>query len=215
MKHSLLLVLALLSFNINASVSIQNFSSLHEEENVFRGREPGNKIKELKKMNITDVIIFKNDTKGEVEKELNDLESLGMNGHHIPFQWKDIPSMQVACEQVIEALTIIKNVREEGGSVYFHCTAGEDRTGLLAGLFQMLNNGIDQENAFAEEMCAKSYSDGNPRKPISVTAAIEKGLTPLFLTLASKIENGELSLEKLDKKVCRNIKLLKQVKTCR
>lgn len=215
MKHSILLILVLLSFNSFATVSIQNFSSLHEEENVFRGKEPGNKIKELAKLNVTDVIIFKNDTKGEVENELSDLESIGITGHHIPFYWKDIPSMQVACEQVIEALTIIKNVREEGGSVYFHCTVGEDRTGLLAGLFQMINNGEDLESAFEEEMCAKGYSDGNPRKPIQVTSAIEKGLTPLFLTLASKIESGELSLNKLDKKICRNIKLIKQIKRCK
>jgi len=215
MKQSFLLILALLSFNTFASVSIQNFSSLHEEENVFRGREPGNKVKELANLNVTDVIIFKNDTKGEVEKELVALESLGINSHHIPFHWKDIPSMQVACEQVIEALTIIKNVREEGGSVYFHCTAGEDRTGLLAGLFQMINNGVDQETAFEEEMCAKGYSDGNPRKPVTVTGAIEKGLTPLFLTLASKVESGEISLDKLDKKICRNIKLVKQIKRCK
>ena len=79
----------------------------------------------------------------------------------------------------------------------------------------MLNEGLDTESAFREEMCAKGYSDGNFRKPKSVTSAIENGLTPLYLELARKIESGELSLQKLDKKVCRNIKFSKQILTCR
>ncbi len=214
MKWSVLFIL-FLSLNIHAEVTIQNFSSIDEEQTVYRGREPGKNITDLQKMNITDVIVFKNDVRGEVERELATLESLGINGHHIPFQWKDITSMKVACEQVIEALTIIQSVRSSGGSIFFHCTAGEDRTGVLAGLFRMLNEGLDTESAFREEMCAKGYSDGNFRKPKSVTSAIENGLTPLYLELARKIESGELSLQKLDKKVCRNIKVSKQILTCR
>ena len=212
MQWSLLLILF---FSINAESSIQNFSAIDEASTVYRGKEPGKNLTELKKMEITDVIVFKNDVRGEVSRELGELESLGINGHHIPFQWKDITSMKVACEQVIEALTIIQTVRSSGGSVFFHCTAGEDRTGLLAGLFRMLNESMDTETAFADEMCAKGYSDGNFRKPKTVTSAIENGLTPLFLELARKVESGEISFDKLDKKVCRNFKVSKQILTCK
>lgn len=212
MQWSLLLILF---FSINAESSIQNFSAIDEASTVYRGKEPGKNLTELKKMEITDVIVFKNDVRGEVSRELGELESLGINGHHIPFQWKDITSMKAACEQVIEALTIIQTVRSSGGSVFFHCTAGEDRTGLLAGIFRMLNESMDTETAFTDEMCAKGYSDGNFRKPKTVTSAIENGLTPLFLELARKVESGELSFDKLDKKVCRNFKVSKQILTCK
>lgn len=214
MKKTLALFLVLLPLIANAN-SIQNFFSVDETQNVFRGREPGRNIEELQRLEITDVIVFKNDTRGEVEKELSELEEVGIIGHHIPFYWKDIPSIQVACEQVIEALTIIKKARESDGKVFFHCTAGEDRTGLLAGIFKMLDEGVDQQTAFQEEMCAKGYSDGNARKPKSVTGAIEKGLTPLFIEMSRMIERGELSMKKLDKKVCKNIKISKQVLRCR
>lgn len=214
MKKTMALFLVLLPLIANAN-SIQNFFSVDVAENVFRGREPGRNIEELQSLEITDVIVFKNDTRGEVEKELSELEEVGINGHHIPFYWKDIPSMQVACEQVIEALTIIKKVRASDGKVFFHCTAGEDRTGLLAGIFKMLDEGVDQKMAFQEEMCAKGYSDGNTRKPKTVTGAIEKGLTPLFIEMSLMIERGELSMKKLDKKVCKNIKVSKQVLRCR
>lgn len=201
-------------FTTSAEVSIPNFSAVDAEEVIFRGSQPGRKVSELSELNITDVIIFKNDTKGEVPKELADLEELGINGHHIPFHWKDIPSLQMACEQVIEALSIIKKVKLNGGSVFFHCTVGEDRTGLLAGLYRMLEESLDQETAFNEEMCLRGYSDGNPNKPGNVTGAIEKGLTPLFLEMSRLIESGELSMRKLDKKVCKKLQPVKTIKRC-
>ncbi len=215
MKSALLVLLAFFPLISFSEVSIQNFFTVDQNETVFRGREPGKNISQLQSLNVTDVIIFKNDTKGEVVRELAALETLGMNAHHIPFQWKDIPSMQVACEQVIEALTIIKKVRAGGGSVFFHCTAGEDRTGLLSGLFRMIDENMDQTTAFEEEMCAKGYSDGNVKKPKVVTSAIEQGLTPLFITMAGMVENGQISLKKLDKKVCKNIKISMEKKQCR
>lgn len=215
MKVLAFLFFCTLNLNAAGAVSIQNFSAVDQDEQVYRGKGPGKKVGELAELGITDVIIFKHDTKGEVNREIESLIELEINAHHIPFHWKDIPSLQIACEQVIEALTIIKRVKADGGSVFFHCTAGEDRTGLLAGLFRMLEERLDQQTAFEEEMCAKGYSDGNFQKPKAVTSAIEKGLTPLFLEMARMIESGELSMKKLDKKVCRSIRPAKSILTCR
>ena len=189
MKSYFFAFLLILSASSHAEINIQNFFTVDQNEQIFRGKEPGKNINQLVDIGITDVIIFKNDVRGEVENELVTLESLGINGHHIPFHWKDIPSMNEACEQVIEALTIIKKVRAKGGSVFFHCTAGEDRTGLLAGLFTMLDQGVDQNTAFEDEMCAKGYSNGNHKKPKMVTSAIERGLTPLFMAMAGLVES--------------------------
>ena len=215
MKSGLIILLALFPIFVQAEISIQNFFTVDQTETVFRGREPGKNLTQLESLNITDVIIFKNDVKGEVKRELSTLETLGMTGHHIPFQWKDIPSMQVACEQVIEALSIIKKVRAKGGSVFFHCTAGEDRTGLLSGIFKMIDEDMDKTTAFEDEMCAKGYSDGNLKKPKVVTSAIEQGLTPLFVEISRMVEEGQISFKKLDKKVCKNLKITKQTLKCR
>lgn len=215
LKTLLLTILFVLPLSSRAEISTQNFFTVDQEQQVYRGKEPGKNIDQLTDLNITDVIIFKNDVRGEVENELATLETMGINGHHIPFHWKDIPSMKVACEQVIEALSIIKKVRAKGGSVFFHCTAGEDRTGLLAGLFKMLDEGSDQRTTFEEEMCARGYSDGNHKKPKMVTSAIERGLTPLFVAMASLVESGEITLNKLNKKVCGNLKIKNETISCK
>jgi len=215
MQTALFILLAFLPIFAKAELTIQNFFTVDQSASVFRGREPGKKVGELISLNVTDVIIFKNDVRGEVERELNDLESLGINGHHIPFHWKEIPSMKVACEQIIDALSIITQVQTKGGNVFFHCTAGEDRTGLLAGLFRMMDEGLDRKTAFVEEMCAKGYSDGNQKKPRIVTSAIEGGLTPLFIEMAHLIEKGDIAINKLDKNICRNLAMTKEIMKCR
>ena len=191
----------------NTIGSIEHSFQVDREGQVFRGREPRKFVDDLQEFGITDVIIFKNDTKGEVVKELEDLESLGLNSHHIEFRWKDIPSMEVACEQVVEAINIIYRVKKNGGSTFFHCTAGEDRTGLLAGAYRMLEEGLSKEEVFEEEMCGRKYGDGNPGKPWAVKSAIQKELTPLFLSIAQKIEKGEWRLGKVTKKSCKGLQV--------
>lgn len=201
-------ILSLISLFITLSafavdgLTIPNSHQVDTHGQVFRGKEPGKLVDELAHFGITDVIIFKNQTKTEVDKEISRLNELGLTSHHIPFAWKDVESMTMACEQVVEALQVIHKTTTRGGSVFFHCTAGEDRTGLLAGVFRMLDQNWSTQKAFKEEMCARGYSDGNYKKPYSVTSAIQKDLTPLFLAIAEKIEKGEWKMGKLTKKSC-------------
>src|SRR5690606_17853665 len=102
-------------------VEIGNFHEVDQSSSIFRGREPKSKVYQLAEIGITDVVIFKNDTRGEVVKELDQLMQLDITAHHIPFRWKELSSVELACEQVIEALTIMRDVRHEGGSVFIHC----------------------------------------------------------------------------------------------
>ena len=216
------LLLLVLSFNSFAQsltevrTLIPNFEKVDKEGNVFRGKEPKKvgAVDALAAFGITDVVIFKNDIKGEVVKEIAELDGHKIASYEIPFKWKEI-DFNVACLQVVEALNIIQKVKSEDGKVLFHCTAGEDRTGLLAGTYKMITEKISAQTAFEKEMCAKGYSDGNPGKFGMVTGPIQKGLTPLFLAFAERIESGKIKAGKISKSVCKDFVLGPTTLTCK
>jgi protein-tyrosine phosphatase len=177
------------------------------EGRVLRSSTPKKKqIQELKDFDIEQVIIFKKQTRKEVDREIKELKAIGYKPsqiHHIPFRWKGFESRQVACEQTIQALKIIQKQRTKAsGKVFFHCTVGEDRTGHLAGIFRMLDQGFSRDQAFQEEMCENGFGRGNPKKPWKVYGSIRKELTPLFLYMASLVEDGLIDLNNLDESVC-------------
>ena len=59
------------------------------------------------------------------------------------------------------------------------------------------------EAIFEQELCEGGYSSGNPQKPFAgVAKEIDADLTPLYLKMAFKIANGELSTSSLDESVC-------------
>lgn len=206
--------LSLSSFAGVDGLTIPNSHQVDKEGNVFRGRQPEKKVDELAHIGITDVIIFKNDVKGEVAKEITELNRLGIKSHHIPFRWKQYPSMQEACEQIVQAITIIRDVKKVNGKSFLHCTAGEDRTGTVMGLYRMMTEKMTQAQVFRSEMCPRGFSDGNPHKPKAVTSAIEAELTPLFVTLAGKVEKGELKINTLSKASCKNLQVVKTNLRC-
>lgn len=214
-----ILLFALMSVSLSSfagvpGLTIPNSHQVDKDGNVFRGRQPEKLVDELAHIGITDVIIFKNDVKGEVVKEINELNRLGITSHHIPFRWKQYPSMQEACEQIIDALTIIRDVKQVNGKTFLHCTAGEDRTGAVMGLYRMLSEKMTMNQVVVNEMCPRGFSDGNSHKPAKVTQAIEAELTPLFVTMAGKVERGEVKLNSLSKKSCQNIQLVKTNLRC-
>ncbi len=204
---TLILSALLISFNSFAvdGLTIPNAFQVDREGNVYRGKEPKKLVDELAHIGISDVIIFKNEVKDEVQTEISELKRLGIKSHHIPFRWKEFPSIVEACEQTVDALNVIHNVKSVNGKVFFHCTAGEDRTGMLAGLYKMLEEKSSAEKVFRGEMCTRGYSDGNSKKPGMVTGAIQKELTPLFIALSAKIESGEWKLGKISKASCKKL----------
>ncbi len=214
-----ILALSLMAFSLSSfagvpGLTIPNSHQVDRDGNVFRGRQPEKLVDELAHIGISDVIIFKNDVKGEVAKEIADLNRLGITPHHIPFRWKQFPSMVEACEHIVEAMIVIRDVKKVNGKVFLHCTAGEDRTGTAMGLYRMLSEKLSMKQVFTQEMCPRGFSDGNPNKPSSVTKAIEAELTPLFVTLAGKIERGELKLNSLSQSSCKNIQLVQTNLRC-
>jgi hypothetical protein len=217
MKTTILFALILTSLSSFAAdgLTIGNSFEVGSSGHVFRGKEPKKLVSELKPFGITDVIIFKNDVRGEVVKEIAALDEIGIRSHHLPFRWKEFPSMVEACEQTVDALNIISRVQAANGKVFFHCTAGEDRTGMLAGILRMLEDNLSREETFREEMCARGYSDASSHKPYAVHSAIQKELTPLFIALAAKVERGEWRLGKISKKSCQGLVVAPTTLKCR
>jgi hypothetical protein len=176
------------------------------EGSVYRGSEPGKKVQELVEFGFTDVLIIKNSTRGEVEKEMLALQELGMPASritHLPMQWNKAGIEVQTCEYMIDALKAVNGVlKKSGRKLYFHCTVGEDRTGALAGLTRMLEEGLTADQATQNELCARGYAEGNPNKPAKVNAQIHANLNPVFAKLATLIEAGELKWSNLNKSVC-------------
>lgn len=210
-----MLLMVLVSFfqisnSFAQSTKIDNFFSVDPEGQVFRGREPKAKnISFLEKKGITDVIIFKNDLRGEVPAERKLLKEAGIKAHLIAFKWKEIEAVE-ACEQVLTALKLIEKIKRNQGKVYFHCTVGQDRTGLLAGLWRIYNQDWAPQKAFRSEMCARGYSDAIKEKVPVVSSHIEAGLTPLFEYLAPRLE----SKKSLDAGVCKGLRLKESALRC-
>lgn len=177
-------------------------------DNVFRGMSPHKHYDDLKTLGITHVLIFKTPSRNEVEKEIEALDNrLGLSGpqvKHIPFNWHDFESFEAECVRTVEALRFIKtNSDREANRVFFHCSAGEDRTGHLAGLFRLLQNpDTDLHKLFEREMCDHGYSGGDPNKPRQVVSEIDRDLTPIFLGMAKLVQSGELTWEKLNSRAC-------------
>lgn len=142
-------------------------------ENVIRGMAPTtqNDLKKLLEIGVDRFLIFKIDTNGDVAKEINRLLEMGVAQKDIlqlNFPWKDITDYQSVCEMTVDALNMIKISEEQNQKIYFHCTVGEDRTGLLAGLYKIYRGDNEtRHEIFENEMCDKGYEAGNPKKIVS------------------------------------------------
>ncbi len=158
-----------------------------QSELVIRGQTPRNldEYQQLKDLGVTKVLIFKNETKNEVQTEIQILNKLKIKSKHIEFPWKEITQFAPVCENAKQALKWIKANQELNETTFFHCTVGEDRTGLLAGLFLLSSDtSLSVKNVYKNELCAKGYEAGDPNKNANVAKTVRENLTPVFLKMA-------------------------------
>lgn len=188
---------------------IQNAHAVGTSGMIFRGMAPrsDDDYADLVATGIGAVLVFKNQTgTDDVGEEITALTGAGLAATritNIPFKWKDIGTFTDPCTQTIDALKFIATSVKAGKKTFFHCTVGEDRTGLLAAVHRLLNEpSLTADKAFDEEMCERGYAAGNPLKPSFVTSALDKGLTPLYQKLAYLVATGKIRANALDASVC-------------
>lgn len=175
--------------------------------NVIRGMAPRNEadIDSLIAVGVSDVLIFKNETSGEVTKEINLLEEKGIEKTkitHIDFPWKDISDFRPVCEMTIAALNKLESAENNNRKIFFHCTVGEDRTGYLAGLYKIYRGDQNIQEVFQGELCDKGYEAGDPKKGMNVVLKVRESLTPAFLKMIDVLNLAKKNKAKLNKKLC-------------
>lgn len=179
-------------------------------ENIIRGMAPRNSadIDTLLDLGVTNFLIFKIDTNGDVAKEINLLEEKGIskkNITHLDFPWKDITDFRPVCEMTITALKKMELAEKNQKKLFIHCTVGEDRTGYLSGLYKIMAQNADRDEVFENELCDKGYEAGNPKKGMNVVVKIRESLTPAYLTMAEIIMTAKKNKVALTKKLCDKI----------
>jgi len=187
-------------------IDIPNAHAVGTSGNLFRGMAPRSEqdFTQLVHAGIGAVLVFKNQTGNgtDVQDEIDKLVGLGLASsrvENIPFPYKDLPNYTDPCTQVVDALAFIKKNLAANKKTYFHCTVGEDRTGLLAAVERLTTEAnLDATTAWDSEMCERGYGAGNPLKPTFVTGALEQGLKPLYRKLAYLVAKGRT----LDASVC-------------
>jgi hypothetical protein len=192
----------------------------------------------MERVKPTHVLIFKNSTSGgDVDREVQQLTAqygfqegrLGSPRRpreylQIPFKWRKMGPFQESCEQLIDALRFIRRgAGDAKGRVLTHCTAGEDRTGLLVGIYRLLFQ-KDRYNlrqvyrgqvaglanpTDPGEMCSRGFAYGNtsPDKiepqsadpqNRSIAEIVQQELGPLLVRFAFLIDQNLLTVQNLD-----------------
>lgn len=188
---------------------LESMDNVHEvrSSRILRGSTPvGDQMQLLVNEGVTDILVFKKDKDGEVKSELQAFQNLGLQSaslNHIAAEWKIALPFRQTCEQYVQALTLIRDVEKSSDRrMYFHCTAGQDRTSLLAGLYQVLH-GESPREVFEKEMCARGYeAGGGEQKPMTVVRAIRKNLTPFYLQMVRLIQTRGITIENLSNEIC-------------
>ena len=90
----------------------------------------------LKKQGVTDIINFR--TIAEFSPgfdEQQTAKNLGMKYHHLPSRTRqpDISSINIF-------LNLVEQIKMNNGKGHFHCSAGADRSGMYAFIYNMLND---------------------------------------------------------------------------
>jgi protein tyrosine/serine phosphatase len=125
---------------------LMNFQKV--EDGIYRGGQPTSKDSwaYLKSLGIKTVIKLDLAAEGS-DEEAGTLDMAVVDASGPPSNASDFLKAPKP-EKIKLALDKLKN--KSLRPVYVHCLHGEDRTGLIVGLYRVLNNGYTKEQAFKE-----------------------------------------------------------------
>lgn len=176
----------------------------------LRGNAPRNleDLQTLKKYGVTEVIIFKNDRRGEVKNEMAQLKDLGYSDsqiHYINFDWADNGDFKSACLKFVEANRIMDETIAKNEKSFIHCTTGEDRTGAASAVYQLTHDKkLKIADVFKNEMCAKGFEAGDKQKPQDIVNKIREGLSKTFLKMAYAVQWAHKNKKPVNAALCEN-----------
>lgn len=125
-----------------AKAPILNFYKV--EDGLYRGGQPDVAgVLYLKSIGIKTVIDL-NDDQDAVDKEAKNLGLNNINLAYVPLNSFMIPKKSDA-DKIQAALS-----SKENRPVYIHCKHGQDRTGLMVGIYRVESEGWSKENAHKE-----------------------------------------------------------------
>ncbi len=152
-KKYLVQILAVVFFfsagNVGANTTILNFKKLNE--NMYRGGSPtGDGVDQLHALGIRTILDLQT-TDGVIEAEKEKTANYGMNFYSV-----ELPALMLrpSEERIQKILSILSDARNF--PIYIHCRHGEDRTGLVVGLYRALLQKWPAEIAYSE-MLANNF----------------------------------------------------------
>jgi tyrosine-protein phosphatase SIW14 len=141
---------AIFSFTASADPATDILQFKEITPNIYRGARPETiGMEDLKKFGIKTDLDIENH-KEPIAQEKIDAENLGMNFISLPMSgvWKPKDA------EVAEILAILND--PSNFPIFLHCHHGEDRTGLIAGLYRVFTQNWTPEQAH-EEMIADGF----------------------------------------------------------
>jgi protein tyrosine/serine phosphatase len=126
-----------------AAATIPKFSQV--SDSLFRGGRPQqNDLAQVQsRYGVSTVVDIENNVQA-IRQERGFAAQLQMEFISEPMDWETRPSD----DQVNAILDLLKH--SNGGPVFIHCTHGEDRTGLIVGLYRVEVQGWTPEQAYSE-----------------------------------------------------------------
>lgn len=132
---------------IHQQAIIPNFRCV--DSHVYRGGQPNEAGWEyLKQLGVQTVIKLNFESEGSDETA----EKLGMKVWYFPIEPNGILDIfkQPDAWNIYTAAKILNDCSDPNHPAYIHCAHGEDRTGLVVGVYRVLYNGFTKDEAYKE-----------------------------------------------------------------
>lgn len=152
-KLSVVSFFLILGLSQQAQASGAHLPNFREVENgkIYRGGVPTSTgVEQLSKMGVKTILSIRDDDPVATKKEGKLARGLGMEFISIPLSGILSPS-----DAKIDAIESILN-NPKYYPLYVHCTYGQDRTGLVIGLFRVFFQNVSPKDAY-QEMLALGF----------------------------------------------------------